>query len=253
MRFVDIHSHLIPDLDDGSTSLFETIEMLRQAYDEGTRVMAATPHTFLPPYDNSHPLVVHDAYAEMVKRLNRLGRNGEHPFLTEMALYLGAENFVSTEFLKALERREIFTLNGGRYVLVEFPPFISYEAVEPTVERIREVDLIPVLAHCERYAFFQRKIERLDELRKQGCVVQVNAVSIAAGTDYLQGRVAWSFARNGLIDVVASDGHDAHDRPPGLEEACERLSEEFPEESVHAWMWENPARILANRELVSRA
>lgn len=260
MRFVDIHCHLIPDLDDGSCSLFETIEMLRMAHDRGTRAIVATPHAFLPPFLNDDPLRLHDAYAAMVRRLGRLGRNGEHGFLKEMALFLGAENCVSPEFLHALKERAVFTLNGGRYILIEFPPYLAFETAEVAVGRVLDVNLIPVLAHAERYDFFERRPERLASLRERGCVVQINAASIVDGSgndDGLKGRRARSksghalmLCEHGLVDIVASDSHDAHERSPDLAAAYRVLSERFPEKAVVNWMWENPARILANRELV---
>ena len=260
MRFVDIHCHLIPDLDDGSCSLFETLEMLRLAHDRGTRSIVATPHTFLPPFINDDPLRVHDAYAEMIRRLNRLGRNGENKFLQEMELYLGAENCISPEFLNALSRRAIFTINGGRYILLEFPPDLEFEAAKMAIARVLESGLVPVLAHVERYDFFVRYPERLARLRKQGCVSQINADSIveAAGNGYrMRGRIirskpghALTLAEHGLVDIVASDSHDAHERLPDVGTAYRVLSERFPKQAVRTWMWENPARILANRDLV---
>ncbi len=262
MRFVDIHCHLIPDLDDGSCSLFETIEMLRMAHDRGTRAIVATPHTFLPPFINDDPLKVHDAFAAMIRRLKRLGGNGGHGFLQEMALYLGAENCVSPEFLRALKQRAIFTLNGGRYILLEFPPYLAFETAEIAVARVLESGLSPVLAHVERYDFFERYPERLASLREQGCVTQINASSvvcangngngkrISKGKAKAKTRYPLSLVEHGLVDIIASDSHDAHDRPPDMEPAYRVLAERFPEKAVGHWMWENPARILANRDLV---
>lgn len=264
MRFVDIHCHLIPDIDDGSCSLFETIEMLRMAHDKGTRAMVATPHAFLPPFINDDPLRVHDAYAAMIRRLNRLGGNGEHDFLQEMALYLGAENCVSPEFLRALKERAVFTLNGGKYILLEFPPYLAFETAEIAVARVLESGLVPVLAHVERYDFFERQPARLGVLREQGCVTQINASSIVGTNgfgnsngrkrDKKKSRNGSSYSLTlvelGLIDIIASDSHDVHERPPDLDAAYRVLAERFPEKAVRNWMWENPARILGNRELV---
>ncbi len=260
MRFVDIHCHLIPDLDDGSCSLFETIEMLRMAHDRGTRAIVATPHTFLPPFINDDPLRVHDSFAGMIRRLKRLGANGEHGFLQEMALYLGAENCVSPEFLNALKQRAVFTLNGSRYILLEFPPYLAFETAEIAIARVLESGLTPVLAHVERYDFFERHPERLVSLRDEGCVTQINASSVVGANGNGNGKRPkkakgktkhpLSLVEHGLIDTIASDSHDVHERPPDMEAAYKVLAERFPEKAVGNWMWENPARILANRDLV---
>lgn len=249
MRFVDIHTHLIPELDDGSTSLFETIEMLRYAYDRGTRAMVATPHVF-HSFGNKEPVPIYDAFVSMVRRLQRLGAGNENEFIREFALYLGSENLVSPEFLEYLERREVLTLNGSRYLLIEFPPFLSAEAAESAVEKVLEVGLIPVLAHVERYGFLLRKPRRLAELKQKGCVVQVNADSVVDTRGRAVARPVMPLFENRLVDLISSDGHDVHSRPPDLEQAYESLSSVFPEASVAAWMWENPARILHDREIL---
>jgi len=249
MRFVDIHTHLLPGFDDGATSLFETLEMLRYAYDRGTRAMVATPHMF-HFFGNTEPLPVYDGFVSMVKRLQRLGAGNDHEFLKEMALYLGSENFISPEFLEALKSRDVLTINGSRYLLTEFPPYLPFDTAESAVDKILEKGLIPILAHVERYSFLNRKPGRLAELKQKGCIVQVNAEAVVD----LKGRgVARAIAplfENQLVDIVASDGHDVHSRPPSLDAAYGTLMAAYSESAVAAWMWENPARILHDRDVL---
>jgi protein-tyrosine phosphatase len=249
MRFIDVHTHIIPDLDDGSTSLFETIEMLRFAYDRGSRAMVATPHVF-HSFGNTGPLPIYDAFVSMVKRLNRLGRSVENQFLQEMALYLGSENMVSPVFLDFLRRREVLTINGSRYLLIEFPTSVSAPAAASAVDVVLGVGLIPVLAHAERYPLFSRDPHTLAEFRQEGCIVQVNADSVVGSRRHTLSKTVLPLFENRLVDLVASDGHDAHDRTPDLETAFETLSRQFPETAISAWLWENPARILHDRELI---
>ena len=249
MRFVDIHTHLIPGLDDGATTLFETLEMLRFAYDRGTRAMVATPHMFAS-FGNAAPLPVYDAFVGMVKRLQRMADGQENGFIKEMALYLGSENFVSPEFLEALENRDVLTLNGSRYLLIEFPPYLPFETAEQAVDRVLEVGLVPVLAHVERYPLFYRNPHTLAEFRQEGCVVQVNADSVVGARRRTVSKTVSPLFENRLVDLVASDGHDVHDRTPDLETAFRVLSGQFPETAIAAWLWENPARILHDRELI---
>lgn len=249
MRFVDIHTHLIPGLDDGATTLFETLEMLRFAYDRGTRAMVATPHMFAS-FGNAAPLPVYDAFVGMVKRLQRMADGQENGFIKEMALYLGSENFVSPEFLEALENRDVLTLNGSRYLLIEFPPYLPFETAEQAVDRVLEVGLVPVLAHVERYSFVDGHIGRLAILKTKGCVIQVNAEAIVD----LKGRGVSKALRplfeGQMVDIVASDGHDVHERPPSLDAAYGTLMNAYPMSAVASWMWENPARLLHDREMI---
>ena len=251
MRFVDLHSHLLPGLDDGATSLRETLEILRYAYQRRTRGIVATPHVFQPRFDTPGPVELHDSFARLTTELKELAEEPENDFLEEMAIYLGSENLVSPEFVAALQNREVVALNGSRYLMVEFPPFLAYTFIESAIDQILAVELIPVLAHVERYEFFHRRPGRLGNLRQRGCVIQVNAESLEEGRLGEESRLALSLARRGHLDVIASDGHDVGARPPDMQGAYERLSGDFSEESLHTWMWENPVRILGNRELVS--
>jgi protein-tyrosine phosphatase len=197
------------------------------------------------------PVVLHDAFAKLIRHLRELSNEPEHSFLGEMAIYLGSENLVSPEFLEALANREVLTLNGSRYLLVEFPAFVAYSVVESAIEQILGAELRPILAHVERYEYFHRRPGRLANLQQKGCVIQVNAESLERGSMGEDATLALSLARRGLLDVIASDGHDVVARPPDMQAAYERLSARFSEEDLHTWMWENPARILGNRDLVS--
>ena len=249
MRFVDIHTHLVPEVDDGAASLLETLEMLRFAYDRGTRAMVATPHMFAS-FGNTDALRVYDSFVSMCKRLERLANGNENEFIKEMALYLGSENFVSPEFLEALKGRNVLTLNGSRYLLVEFPPYMPFETALSAIDRVLEVGLIPVLAHVERYSFLNLKPGRLGAFKNKGCIVQVNAESIVDLKGRGVAKTVAPYFEGRLVDIVASDGHDVHSRPPNLDAAFGTLFATYPEASVVTWMWENPARILHDRPIV---
>jgi len=251
MQFIDIHCHLLPDLDDGSASILETVEMLRIAHRRGTRGIVATPHAFQPIFTPHSSVALCGAFSRMTEELSDLSHYAKHSFLKEMAVYLGSENLVSPKFLDALENRQILTVNGSRYLLVEFPRFVSYHVVESALEQILKAELIPILAHVERYEFFLDHPGRLARLRQKGCVIQVNASSLQQGSPGVEAKLALSVARLGLLDVIASDAHDRAMRPPDLQTVFEHLSSEFSEESLEAWLRENPARILANQDLVA--
>ena len=251
MRFIDLHCHLLPGLDDGSTSIVETVEMMRIARQRGTRGIVATPHAFQPVFATGTSIAMCGAFSRTTDELSDLSQYAKHSFLKEMDVYLGSENLITPEFFEALKERKILTLSGSRYLLVEFPTFMPYPLVEKAAEQILESELIPVLAHVERYDFFRRQPERLDELKQRGCVIQVNAKSLEAEGGDEESKLAFSLARRGLLDVIASDGHDLARRRPDVQGAFDYLSREFSEQSLSRWMSENPARILADQDLPS--
>ena len=116
--------------------------------------VVATPHMFLPPYD--HDLqAVKKAFAATVNELEKWSERPEFSFLQEMSLYLGSENYLSPEFLEALEAGRVASLNGSFYLLVEFSDFLPLQMVSSAMERIVGAGFVPILAHVERYAPFR--------------------------------------------------------------------------------------------------
>jgi protein-tyrosine phosphatase len=251
MRFIDLHCHLLPGIDDGSNSIVETVEMLRIAHQRGTRGIVATPHVFQPMFATRSQVALCGSFSRMTEELTDMASYSDHSFLEEIEVHLGSENLVTPEFLQALGESKVLTLGGSRYLLVEFPLFMPFPLIVSAVDQILEREMIPVLAHVERYEAFHEELERLDDLRHGGCVIQVNAEAFGNGHSNERSELALSLAKSGLVDVIASDGHDLKVRPPDVSGAFDYLSREFSEQSLSRWMSENPARILADQDLPS--
>lgn len=249
MTFVDLHSHFLPGLDDGPPSFGVVMQMLQIAHDRGTRALVATPHMFLPPYNNNDVAAVSDSFAETTRELWRRSHLPEFSFLRELSFYLGSENYLSPEFLEALETRSVLPLHGSRYLLLEFPAYLSFQMLAAAVDRIAVAGLVPVLAHVERYTPFLDQPDRLAELVRRGCVAQLNGSSLLGSARRSRRRSALSFLRNGLVQVIASDAHESRVRTPDLGSVRDALREEFPENWIQAWMYDNPNRILNNQAL----
>jgi|JYMV01.1.fsa_nt_gi protein-tyrosine phosphatase len=177
MNFVDIHTHILPGVDDGAQSLEDTLVMLRIAYDSGTRRMVATPHMFLDLFNNNDFLEIRDRFEALIRDLNSYQE--KQPHIKEMDLYLGAENYASPEFLEALGQGCVLTLNGSRYLLVEVSPALPMSQIGVIMENVLAADYTPVIAHVERYAAVQQDPSQMERLRNLGCVLQVNARSLA--------------------------------------------------------------------------
>lgn len=249
MDIVDIHSHVLPGVDDGSVSVDETIAMLRLAYDSGTRKIVATPHMFLDLFGNNDFVQIQDHFGQLQSDLKSC--QDAFPFLRDMRIYPGAENFVSPEFLTALDQGCVLTLNGSRYLLVEFPPILPFGQIKTAVEKILATGYTPIVAHPERYGAIQKDPLRVEQLRKRGCVSQVNSDSIRGGSGSRAKQCSKTLLQSGLIDVIASDGHRLSWRPPTLGRVLRRLEERYGKEDIMDWLEENPGRILANKRLES--
>ena len=249
MEFVDIHSHVLPGVDDGAVSVDETIAMLRIAYDAGTRKIVATPHMFLDLFHNNDFVQVLDCFEQLKSDLESC--QDAFPFLQDMHLYPGAENFASPEFLTALEQGCVLTLNGSRYLLVEFPPVLPFSQIQIVIEKVVATGYTPVIAHPERYGAIQKDPLRVEQFEQMGCVIQVNADSLRGGSGSRAKQCSLSLLQAGWVDVIASDGHRLRWRSPNLGRVLRRLEEEYTNDDIAGWLVENPERILANKRLVS--
>ncbi len=249
MQFVDIHTHIIPAIDDGAASIEETIEMLRVAYEAGSRRLVATPHMFLDGYEKNDILLVNDRFAAMIAALKECSERPEFAFIREMRLSLGSENYASIEFLDALARGCVVPINGGRYLLVEFSPFLPLNKIEMILQRVLQSGYFPVIAHTERVTAVQEKPARLQDLAAMGCLFQVNGDSFLDSANPRLRKTSLTLAKEGFIHVIASDGHRPVRRPPTLSAASQKLQQKFSLQAAQTWLQENPARIVDNLEI----
>jgi protein-tyrosine phosphatase len=247
MPFADIHTHFIPALDDGPASLQDCLQMLKIAYDGGTRAIVATPHMFLDIFPNNDMSRVKQAFARTLEQINERATEAQFAFVREMELTLGSENYASPEFMEALGRGCTVPINGGRYLLVEFSPFLSFSMVEVVLRRIVEASYIPIVAHTERILPVQEKPGRVLRLVNQGCVFQVNASSFMDIAATRLRKTAQSLASDGCLQVIASDGHGIQRRPPCLGEVYRKVAGRYGNDLAERWMWENPKAIIDDR------
>jgi protein-tyrosine phosphatase len=204
MEIVDIHSHVLPGVDDGAVSVDETIAMLRIAYDAGTRRIVATPHMFHALFHNNDFVQILDRFEQLKSELKSC--QDAFPFLQDMQLYSGAENFASPEFLTALDQGCVLTLNGSRYLLIEFPPALPFVQMQTFIKKVLSTDYTPIIAHPERYGVIQKDPLRVEQFQQTGSVIQVNADSIRGGSGSRAKQCSRSLLQAGLVDVIASDG-----------------------------------------------
>jgi protein-tyrosine phosphatase len=232
---IDLHSHILPGLDDGPTTLVGSYEIALMAEEDGTRVIAATPHT-----------TVARPHADLSRRVEEL-----QSALADEGLAIkvvpGAEIMLAPGVAVRLADRTLPTLNGTRYALIE----LDFDVPPPTLERnLFDIELAgfsPVIAHVERYRFVQREPRRLDDWCAHGAVLQVTAGSLRGDFGARAQRAAAHVARAALPAIVASDAHDGGARPPGIAFARELISALAGPSRAAEMVDGGPAAILADR------
>ena len=163
-QITDMHCHILPGLDDGSKSMEETMEALREASRQGITSVIATPHYYPGRYEPDAGEVLH-AWRQVKQRISLEG--------LPLALYPGQECFYYSGLLEQLEEGEVLTLARSLYVLVEFDPECPYLQLLQGLTELQQGGYYPVLAHFERYKCL-RDIQRLYELKSRGIWLQMN-------------------------------------------------------------------------------
>ena len=237
---IDLHSHLLPGIDDGAPDLDASIAMGRAAVDGGVNAIVATPHVSLT-YRND-PLgfaervaLVQSALdeADVALRVHK-GAELSHALLTE----------ITDEALRAC------TIGDGDYILLEPPLSGPAPVIDRMASDLRSRGFKVLIAHPERIAAFQRRIEIVEMLVEQGCVTSVTAGSLVGQFGGGVKRFTHELFARGLVHNLASDAHDAEFRSPALRPALDAAVAETPE--LEGWVdyltVETPRAILAGDE-----
>jgi protein-tyrosine phosphatase len=241
---IDLHSHVLPGVDDGPADLDGSLALLRAAAAAGTETIVATPHVredYLEGPDAIEPAVEELQDSVDAERLR-------------VEVVPGAE--VAGTMLMDLDETALrrLCLGGGTYILIESPYSRLPIHFANSVFDLQVRGFRPVLAHPERCAAFLDDRSLLVEILERGVFTSVTAGSMAGqfgGT--VQDMTAWMFAE-GFVTNVASDAHDTHKRPPGLARGFEKLDELLPGlgEQVDWYTRASPAAMLAGEELPER-
>lgn len=234
---VDIHSHILPGVDDGAKSWETAVEMVRLAYADGTRHMAATPHANANyGYDRAS---AEEMLAELKKRCE-----------VAMEFSLGCDLHFSIENVEAaLERPEQYCIGGSEYMLVEFSDFAISRFAGHALLRLLRGGTVPIITHPERNPILQQQPEDIVGFAEYGCLVQVTANSLTGfWGERARKTAAWLLDRE-CVHVIASDAHDLDRRPPILSKARDWLTRRYSAALSQALCHDNPNAIVSGQTL----
>ncbi len=238
----DVHTHILPGIDDGAIKIENSIEMARVSVAQGTTVMIATPHRFYGGRENT-PALIRSLAAQVQAEINRSS------LPEDFTIVCGQEIPLTLSSAKELRNGETLTIgNAGAYALVE-PPFNRLpEWIAEAISLIREAGIVPILAHPERNCFVQKDPSLVREFVKAGALLQLTAMSVTGENGSLAHEAGVWMLKESLIAVVASDCHSASWRPPILSEAFTSISRAFGEATASRLFVENPQIIAASAQ-----
>mgnify|MGYP001175784958 CR=1 FL=1 len=237
----DLHSHILPGVDDGPERMEDSVEMARVAVEQGTRIILATPHRadVTKKHSVSH-------IQALVEQLNgKLQSEG-----IALRVELGMENHLDLNLPDDLERGRALRMSESRYALIELPFFGYPNYVEEVLFRVQVQGIVPVLAHPERLEVFQERRDLLFDFIERGMLSQVTAGSVVGLFGGSTKRVTHRMIRDGLVHIIASDTHYPHGpRSPLITAGLEATARIVGKELAEAMVVDTPKAILDDRPI----
>jgi protein-tyrosine phosphatase len=230
-RVIDLHSHLLPAVDDGSRSVEQSVRVLRQFAESGVTDVCLTPHLLASQASAGAP-AAHDRAWERLAAADLAG----------VRLHRGAEVMLDRPLPPKAAAQPAIRIAGTRYILVEFPRLITAETVTAALRHVIAVGLIPLLAHPERYS--SCSVPAAQQWRSAGARLQVDATTLASPR--ARGERARALVAAGLGDIVAGDNH-GDDR--SIATARDLLTSQGAGEQAEVLTARNPRAVLEDREL----
>ncbi len=198
---VDIHSHLIPGVDDGAVDLEDSLNLIRELHKLGYQKLITTPHVMSDAYRNT-PETILGGLEKVRKALKKEG--------IEVEIEAAAEYYLDEWFIQNLEHTELLPFGGEKkYLLFETSYVARPMSLLDTIFRLKTMGYTPVMAHPERYQYFwgYEDVSPIRTLRQRGALMQVNLTSFAGTRGRRAARISREMAKEGIIDFLGSDLH----------------------------------------------
>lgn len=238
---IDIHSHILPGLDDGARNWDEAIKLCEIARDDGIEGLVVTPHIRDGLYPNNRDTII-EKTDELREKIS--GR-------VDIDIYCGAEVHIATDIVERIKSGTIPTLNDNGYLLLELPELVLPPRIDDLIFNLKLAGITPIIVHPERYGWIKNETESLKRFVEMGALVQITAKSLTGGF----GRGALSMSKyllkEQMVSAVASDCHSPGHRPPKLSAALKVAASIIGVEDANKLVKENPERII-NGEALDR-
>lgn len=218
---IDLHCHILPNVDDGADSLETSLAMAKEAVQQGITHVLCTPHHNNGRYENSKATVV-QAVALLQAELDKVQ--------IALTLFEGQEVRISGELLQEINNDQLlFTDLGDTYLLIELPTMDIPAYTEELFFELRTKGKVPVIVHPERNSKFREDPNRLLPYLEMGCLAQLTAPSLVGTFGKSIQKTAQEMVEHNLVQMMASDAHGVHKRKFHLKEAYELMGKEKAE------------------------
>lgn len=239
MRIIDIHTHILHKIDDGSQSLKESVQLIQDSVNQGCTDIFLTPHS-----ENVLKKEIFYTETQIVrlkKEVNRLK--------IPIKIYKGNEIYLDENniesIIKALKNENLYSMNYSRFILVEFSPNLqNFEEILFCIGLLLSNNWYPIIAHAERLNPLIATLENIIKLKKLKCKIQINYYSLVEETDIGIKRLARLLIGNELVDFLGSDSHNLYHRPPIIKSGIDYIENRCTIDYKNKILWENAEKYL---------
>lgn len=237
---IDFHTHILPNIDDGSRSIEETFNLIKEAKNVGFEAIISTSHYIEEYYETNAP--------EREVWINAIYENLQAKNV-DINLYLGNEIYLSENIIKLLEEGKASTINDTSYVLFEMPLNAEPMNLYDVIYEMMQYKLVPILAHPERYSFVQKEPELIYDLIEKGVLMQANFGSILGIYGEKAQIIVRKFFESNMIHFLGTDVHRQNSIYPKVPEALVEITKIIGDEKVKELTKINPRLVLHNKKI----
>lgn len=237
---IDIHSHIIPKIDDGSKSMEETYEILKQAKEAGFTSIISTSH-YIEEYQETNS----DTRHAWVEAMNKLLQEEQ----IDLTLYSGAEIYVTPNMVELIKQEKACTLADSKYVLFELPMNTNIQYLDELIFKLQGAGFSPIIAHPERYAFVQKDPNIVFELVEKGVFFQCNYGSLIGVYGTAAQKTIKKLLTANLIHFLGSDTHKKDTIYSKMDLIMIQLEKILNKQQIETLTTTNPQCILDNKQI----
>ena len=242
---VDIHTHILPGIDDGARDWEDSYRMAAMAADCGVDTIVCTHHANVPDlYQNYGSRYLDDLYTELKDRL----RIGGFP----LKVLRGMEIFCTDDVVDKIAAGILLPIHNTDYYLIEFDFHESPDFMEDIISEIMELGKKPIIAHPERYLCLQDEPDLLYFWMRRGLLSQINRGSLQGRFGSDSQEAAKTFMDHNMVTCLASDAHGVRSRTTYMGSIYRQVSRGYSEETARKLLSENPGRIISGRKIFHR-
>lgn len=240
---IDIHTHILPGLDDGARDMEDSLSMAALALKSGVHTLVATSHA------NTGGFFKEYSIEEYLQRLEAF-RKALDEVKLPLRVFSGMEIYMTREVPRMIREGRLLSLNQTGYFLTEFSFGIEQEEMDEMLHDLMELGVTPVIAHPERYRCVQESESGIAKWKNRGCLMQVNRGSIFGRFGSGAKQCVDRLLDQHMVTCIASDAHKPYERTTYMADIKEYMEQEYSFEYSKKLLYDNPKRILEGEKVV---